>query len=180
MRFPKQLMKHGGTSLVRLQVDALRRHASRTVVVVGWCGGAVARQALAGAEVLQWPEWWSGHQADSVHRGLQILPEGRVLVQPVDVPPPSPRVLDALLAEPGSAVPTWQGRPGHPIVLGGSQVARLRLGAPEGGLRTLLAHAPRIPVQEPSVCWNLNRASDLVAWLRWQRDHGPSAVPSGS
>ncbi len=99
----------------------------------------------------------SSEMLDSLLLGLEGL--GDALVTPVDVPPAAPDTLRALLAAGESAVPTWQGRDGHPV-----RVVAPRGVHPRARLDERLRHALRIPVDDPGVCANLNTPEDLVTW----------------
>ncbi len=166
MRFPKGALRVGGSSLLELQCDALFQHVERLVVVVGWASGLVVRGLPEEVEVVEAPRWWTGTQADSVRLALARLPRGPVLVQPSDVPPPSVAVVEALLRAGGSAVPSFQGRRGHPVLLGCQEIERLRVARLPEGLRTLLRDAREVPVDDPRVTWNLNHPRELARWLR--------------
>ncbi len=94
---------------------------------------------------------------DSVSLGLDGLRDA--VVTPVDVPPVRAATLAALLAVEGDAVPTWEGRDGHPV----------RVVAPTGAhprvrLDLRLRDARRVPVDDPGVCANLNTPADLAVW----------------
>jgi molybdenum cofactor cytidylyltransferase len=167
MRFPKGALLVRGGSLLSSQCDTVFRAVDRTVVVLGWGAGLVAKDLSPDVERIVAPCWWCGTQGDSVRLALQALPGcSRLLVQPVDVPPVSPRVLEVLLRSEHSAVPLYRGRPGHPVLLAEPELARLRVAVPPLGLRGLLEAARRIPVDDPAVCMNLNHPRQFVRWLR--------------
>lgn len=177
MRFPKGALLVGGATLLSIQCDTLFRVVDRTVVVLGWSAGLVARGLPPGIELISAPEWWRGSQGDSVRLALEGLPGcTRLLVQPVDVPPVSSAVLEALLRCDGSAVPYHAGRPGHPVLLAEPELGRLREAVPHQGLRGLLAQARRVPVGDPGVCHNLNHPRQLARWLRGSSPAGPEGV----
>ncbi|MFH1466369.1 MAG: NTP transferase domain-containing protein [Pseudomonadota bacterium] len=165
MRAPKGMLRIGGEPLVHLQCRALLARCAEVVVVVGWAASALARELPPGARAVRAEAWWRQRQADSLRLAL-TGEETALLVQPVDVPPPSLAVLDALLAAGVDAVPCWRGQPGHPVLLRGESIRRLARASPEGGLRALLRDAARVPVGDERVLWNLNRPADLVRWLR--------------
>jgi len=166
MRYPKGLLLVGGVPLVQWQCRALLARCTEVVVVVGWGGQALAARLPPGARALPSRAWWHQRQADSVRLALAGLTVEAVLVHPVDVPPPPEEVLDALIAAERDAVPTWEGQPGHPVLLRGESVRRLAAQAPAGGLRALLVEAARVPVTDGRVRWNLNRPADLARWIR--------------
>ncbi len=166
MRFAKGALMCGGVSLAAMQVRALQRRCGPIVVVLGWSAGAVEELLPQDVLRVRAPRWWSGSQLDSVRLALELLPSGRVLVQPVDVPPVTLGVLDALLAHHVSAVPTWRGQRGHPVLLGPREVERALHERPEEGLRGLLDQAREVPVGSAEVCGNLNHPRSWARWLR--------------
>lgn len=115
---------------------------------------------------------WVGGQADaeqlvSFHLGLraarQWSPTG-VLVGPVDQGPYPISVLQALLAsfEPNACrawIPVWEGRRGHPVLLGGGFLLHLDSEHPEG-LRGILQdnaeYVTEVPVSSSATLRNLN------------------------
>ena len=101
MRFPKPLLERAGCCLVEASCEALAVHFDPVVLVVGWCGTAVARRAPRDTVVVRARAWWRGSQIDSVRAGLLALPPGPVLVHPIDVPVPSQALLARLAGEIG-------------------------------------------------------------------------------
>ncbi len=176
MRFPKGALCIGGSTLLQLNCDALSQHVSSVVVVLGWSSSLVARGLSGRVRCVHAPDWLHGSQVDSVRLALSGLHRCSVIVQPADVPPPSAALLRALLASGGSAVPHFEGRPGHPVVLGPDAVERLRNEEPVEGLRTLLQGAREVPVHDPDVLRNLNHPRELARWLRCR---SPRRDPSG-
>jgi len=166
MRFPKGALRVGGSSLLQLNCNVMLQHVTSVVVVLGWSSVLVARGLPEEVERIHARDWLDGSQADSVRLALMGRPRCSVLVQPADVPPPSAALLETLLASGASAVPYFEGRPGHPVVLGPDEVERLRFESPEEGLRTLLVGARQVPVLDPGVTRNLNNPRELARWLR--------------
>ena len=108
----------------------------------------------------------------SLTTGLQHLaadPPSGVFVLPVDVPAATPTVWAALRDHPAPSIPTYNGHGGHPVRLPWSWVIeRIDLTTPDPGgrLNLLLGEgAIRVPVDDDSVCQNLNRPEDLERWL---------------
>lgn len=118
----------------------------------------------------------------SLHAGLRHLRSGPqeglppvgvvgvgVYVLPVDVPAAEPGVWAALRNADAPSIPTSNGRGGHPVHLPWVWITeRILLTTPDPAARldALLADAAiRVPVDDESVCRNLNRPEDLDAWL---------------
>lgn len=101
-----------------------------------------------------------------------------VLLTPVDVPPIHADVLGQLLragaslAPDKALIPTWQGRDGHPILLGPELVlACLREPSPPH-LHAVLAateNHPRLEVQDEQVIFNLNTPQEVERWRERHR-----------
>lgn len=153
---PKGLLPLDGVPLVRAHVDRFRAAGLPVTVVLG----PLAVEHLAvlpeGVQIIFNMIWTRTEMSDSAFFGLDGA--GVALVTPVDVPPARLDTLAALLAAEGTAIPTWQGRPGHPVRLEPPH-ARVRLDR-------RLAGAARIPVDDPDCVQNLNRPEEWAAWLR--------------
>ncbi|MFN7020902.1 MAG: NTP transferase domain-containing protein [Phycisphaerales bacterium] len=113
---------------------------------------------------------------DSLLAGLSACrsrPPAGVFVLPVDCPAPGPEVWFALGAKNHPAIPTIDGRSGHPVYLPWSFVVSTidaAVSAPDGRepprLDLLVRPvARRVPVLDPSVLINLNHPSDVAGWL---------------
>jgi CTP:molybdopterin cytidylyltransferase MocA len=94
-------------------------------------------------------ERWRDGMLSSVWRGLDAAEAEAaeaVLLHPVDHPMVQPatidRVIDALSASAPIAVPTWDGRRGHPGGFHRSVFAELRAAPPDRGARGVLAVDP--------------------------------------
>lgn len=156
---PKGLLPWGDRSLLRAHVDA--GHAAGLCVRVVLGAGLEAHRAVLppGVTVVENPRWAETDMAESVALGAAGLRQ--VLVLPVDTPVVRVDTLRQLAAAGGCAVPTWEGRDGHPV-----RVA-LRPGEdwhPALRLDVRLRDARRIPVDDPAVTGNLNTPEAVRAW----------------
>ena len=139
MGIPKALLTDAdGTSRVAATVEVLRRGGCPevTVVVGAQSDAAAPRAAAAGAEVVVAERWAEG-MGESLSEGLAALSAGvarAVLVTLVDLPDVGAevvrRVLGAWDTEGRSAGAlvraTYDGRPGHPVLLGRDHWGPLR------------------------------------------------------
>lgn len=147
---PKALLRLCGVPLLRWHVDRLRPHASRVVVVVGAEIERLVR-LVPDTTIVVNRHWRTEHPSDSLRRALDALDvRGGCLATPVDVLPARAATLRAL-ARSNAAVPRGPGGDGHPVRLTPAHVARLRAGPITGGLRTLLADAPRVSVADGAI-----------------------------
>lgn len=152
---PKGLLRLDGTPLVRAHVEAFARFGLATVVVLGPRLADHLAVLPPGTRATWNPRWEETDMATSAWLALRDLDV--VLVTPVDTPPPSPETLKALLATPGAAVPTWQGRPGHPV--------KLLPPHPLARLDARLAGAVHVPVEDPDCARNLNTPEAWAGWV---------------
>ena len=129
MGMPKALVRHGdGEPWVVRAVDLLRAGGCAEVTVVLGAGAADARELLAttAAEIVEAPDWSEGMAASlrAGLRGLEPGPADAAVVSLVDLPDLTPevvrRVVAAGAASGGSALAraAYDGRPGHPVLIG--------------------------------------------------------------
>lgn len=163
---PKGLLRWRGRALLEHQLAALAPFVDTIVVVLG--RDAEDHAGLVGdrARIVHNAAWATSSPIDSLRVGLGGT-AGRCLVTPVDVPPPRPETLAALLAAPGPAVPTTpDGQDGHPVLLDAATAARVLGESPPEGLRTLLASASRIPTADPDLGRDFDTPEEWAAWVR--------------
>ncbi|CAG8863573.1 Purine catabolism protein PucB [Pseudomonas fluorescens] len=106
--------------------------------------------------------------AAGVSEVAQVSPATALAIFLADMPFITTATLDALLATSDAAhicVPTYHGRPGHPVVFGRSFWPELRQLAGDSGAREVLqrhAHAVRrVAVDDPGILLDIDRPSDL-------------------
>jgi molybdenum cofactor cytidylyltransferase len=146
---PKQLAQLQGRPLlewaVRSQCDAgvLRR----VVVVLGSSAPRIRDAVEFGrAEVVVCPDWGAGQSA-SLRFGLAQLPDAeKVVVTLGDAPLMTTAVIERFAREEPGTRAVYDGRPGHPVVLGPEQVATLTQVDGDVGARGLLREARVIEV----------------------------------
>ncbi len=104
----------------------------------------LARVALGRAEAVVCPDWAEG-QAASLRCGIEHLVgrwrADRVVVMLGDEPLVGSAVVSRFAAEPAGTRATWNGRPGHPVVLGPEHLSAIRSLRGDEGARRLLADA---------------------------------------
>jgi CTP:molybdopterin cytidylyltransferase MocA len=111
-------------------------------------------------------------RAWSIFLGLQQVPAGAAcFIQNVDNPFIEPALLDNLLnaVTPNSyAVPVFQGRGGHPLLLGPGVVGHLRHNTGSSDFRRQLQVLNRIsvPYQDGRILWNINTPADYEEFMR--------------
>ena len=164
MGTPKALLPWGQTTLLQYALTQARAAGVDDVVVV--LGPATQKlEKELEVTVAFNPQPETGRSA-SIRLGAALLSDdvGAVLIQSVDQPS-SLEVLTALfeaIFQGGLvAVPTYEGRRGHPICLDGRLLPELReVTEEEEGLRSIVRrhrdHLIEVPVSSESVVWNLN------------------------
>lgn len=170
---PKAWIQVAGRPWLSHQLQALSRAPVGRLMVV-----LAAPPPEAFAELLPEENWALNPQPElgpfhSLQCGLRALGVPRavpgVFVLPVDVPAPSPEVFEALSrALPGApaAVPEFEGRGGHPVLLSGESanlLLKVDPAAPVARLDRWLreAHARRVPVLDARVRMDLNSSLDF-------------------
>ena len=138
---PKQLAELEGRPVlewaVRAQCDA---YVLERVVVVLGANGARIRPAVefGRAEVVLCPDWEAGQSA-SLRFGLaQLADADKVVITLGDAPLMTPAVIERFAAEEPRTRAVYDGRPGHPVVLGPEQIAALAKLDGDIGARKLL------------------------------------------
>jgi molybdenum cofactor cytidylyltransferase len=175
---PKALLAWQDTTLLGYCLRELRAaDVAHRVVVLGANAGAILATLADSSDVkvAYNLEVATGRSA-SIRIGAARVPDtcDAVLVQSVDQPCPR-SVIDALFeairkdSADTVAVPTFQGRRGHPVCVSGSLLGQLRgLREQTQGLRAVVRGAARVlevAVDTESVCWNLNDPAAYAAAL---------------
>jgi molybdenum cofactor cytidylyltransferase len=142
---PKQLAELEGRPLlewaVRAQCDA--RTLGRVVVVLGSSATRIRDAVEFGrAEVVVCRDWDTGQSA-SLRFGLgQLADAEKVVVTLGDAPLMPSAVIEQFAGEPPGTRALYDGRPGHPVVLGSEQIAALTQLDGDIGARKLLDGGP--------------------------------------
>jgi molybdenum cofactor cytidylyltransferase len=104
----------------------------------------------------------------SIHLGLQLIPKGTsCFIHNIDNPFIEKKLLDNLLKaidDDGYTVPVFEGKRGHPILLGKSAAEHLRKQPFSMDFREELKKFPRIEVSWPDkrILWNINTPEDYI------------------
>lgn len=168
----KALMDWGGKSLLQHQLDMLAGWG-QVVVVLGYCAETIAPtlRVPANARLVTHPGWAEG-RSSSLKAGFAALtgsPEA-VLVTGVDQPVDAAALSALVSAMPGAgaiAVPTHDGKRGHPVLFSGDLLGELgAISEAHEGLREVLkrheADVREVAVSSPSVLLDFNKPMDYL------------------
>jgi len=146
---PKQLADVCGRPLLEWAVRAQCAVPAleRVVVVLGsHAADVVAGVEFGRAETEVCPDWESGQSA-SLRCGLARLSDASaVIVTLGDAPLLTPEVIAMFVGAPPRTRAVYDGRPGHPVVLGPAEVAALTSLEGDRGARDLLREGPVLEV----------------------------------
>lgn len=168
---PKALVRHRGALFVEHAAEVLHRAGCTPVVVVlGARASEVRRVArLPGSSIVDNPEWTTG-MGSSLRAGLAALAASSAVatvVLPVDTPGVTAEAVRRLtgLATPDAlARATYDGRPGHPVLLGRDhwRAAADSAAGDEGARTYLRTHPPRdVPCDDVADGADVDRPEEL-------------------
>jgi molybdenum cofactor cytidylyltransferase len=175
MGTPKALLAWDDTTLLGYCARELRLSgAAELVVVLGPDSDSIG-SILPDADQVTFAynlDVASGRSTSISIGAAQLVQAAAVLVQSVDQPCPS-RVIEALFAaierdQADVAVPTFQGRRGHPVCFAGRLLPELRaLSEATQGLRAVVQRhvVTEVEVDTEAVVWNLNDPTAYQAAL---------------
>lgn len=170
----KLLAPWRGEPLVRAAARiALASPAGHVVVVVGHAAAEVttAIGPLGGdrLSIVENPDWRDG-LSTSLQAGLRALPASTetVILFLGDMPLVDPDLAAELLGHLGDAsavLPTWRGRPAHPVVFSAGAIPILMTIEGDRGARDTLASLPeirRVEISCEGATWDVDTAQDLA------------------
>jgi CTP:molybdopterin cytidylyltransferase MocA len=173
---PKLLAELDGRPLLEHAVRAQCGvpELERVVVVLG----AHAEALHAGVDFIRAEtvvcDTWSEGQAASLRRGLEELRNpAKVIVTLGDEPLITSKIVRRFVFEPPGARAVYDGRPGHPVVLGPEEIRRTMSLTGDKGARGLLREGPRI---ELSGRRDLGRDVDTTEDLERMRNEARAVV----
>jgi molybdenum cofactor cytidylyltransferase len=163
---PKLLAQLDGRPLLEYAIQAQCDvpELERIVVVLGAHAELVAERIDFGrAEPVVCEDWESG-QAASLRAGLTALAGAdKVVVTLGDSPLVTPAVIARFAHEPGGTRAVYDGRPGHPVVLGSKHIRALAALSGDRGARDLLGGGPTIECGELCSGRDVDTPDDLEA-----------------
>jgi CTP:molybdopterin cytidylyltransferase MocA len=165
---PKALVRYGGRLFVERAAAVLHEAGCSPVVIVLGAGAAEVRAtaALPGSSLVDNPDWESG-MGSSLQTGLSTLDADAVVILPVDTPGITPAAVRRLitLATPDAlARATYDGAPGHPVLIGRNHwPGVVELSAGDAGAREYLKrhNTTEVPCADIATGLDVDRPEDL-------------------
>ncbi|HEY7066082.1 MAG TPA: nucleotidyltransferase family protein [Chloroflexota bacterium] len=185
---PKQLLAWRGRTLLRHAAgEGLAAGLDRLVVVIGAEAEAMRRELAGLPVVVVENARYAEGQSTSLRAGLAALPPGvdAAVMLLVDMPGVNAAAIRALVAAweaSGAPIvrPTYQGRPGNPVLFAAPLLPELaRAQGDEGGRAVLRAHAGEVlhlPTDNPGVVQDIDTWEAYNALAEGRAD--PSATTS--
>lgn len=185
MGAPKPLLDWRGQTLIEYQIEQLREVADRVVVVLGHNADELqplVRRAGARAVV---NDLYAEGRASSVRVAAAALPDSTSAVVFLNVDQPRPASVTRRLIDEHArrgdliTVPVFEGKRGHPVVIGGTLISEMR-GVQEEtlGLRALLQKHARatgeVTFDTPVVLLDLNNPGEYESARERFANVGPA------
>lgn len=173
----KPLLPVGGITMIDRTVAMMRRAGARPVVVTGYQHEILSAHLQGRGLLLAYnPHYKESQMLDSLLLGLDALENScrRVLISPADVPLVKAETVERILALEGQFVrPTFQGEPGHPVLLARELIPVLRAYRGEGGLRGAIESSGvdfvELPVADRGVVLDSDTPEDYETLQHWHR-----------
>ena len=166
---PKMLAELDGRPLLEHAIAAqcAVSELERVAVVLGaFAEDILARVEFMRAEPVVCERWHEG-QALSLRRGIEYLTESpdvrKVIVTLGDQPRMTAEVIARFLAEPPGTRATYEGRPGHPVLLGPVQMRAIAQLRGDHGARDVLQGGPTVECGRLSARRDVDTPEDLEA-----------------
>jgi CTP:molybdopterin cytidylyltransferase MocA len=161
---PKQLAIVDGRPLLEHAVAAQCAVPAleRVVVVLGNRAEEIRAGVDFGrAEVIVCDTWSEGQSASLRCGAAALRGAGKVIVTLGDMPRIGPELIARFVEEPARARASYDGRPGHPVVLGPDELARLDALSGDVGARELLKGGRLIDCGDIAVGVDIDTRADL-------------------
>ncbi|MGC1968982.1 MAG: nucleotidyltransferase family protein [Candidatus Acidiferrales bacterium] len=182
---PKQLARLGGVPILVHVLRTVREAGLKDIIVVlGSSAEEIKKEVvLEGFRVVENSAYNQGISS-SIHLGLSqvAIETSAVLILLADQPLVLPSTLTRLIAEygksrPQAAIPTYQGRPGNPVLLDRSLFDKAGQLKGDEGFRSILRASQnviRIEVDDPGILLDVDTPEDLERCQLLYSERNPS------
>jgi CTP:molybdopterin cytidylyltransferase MocA len=179
MGYPKALLEFRGRTFLQSILEASAAAGiQRRIVVLGPNGDKILKHLdLQDVTVVSTKEFEAGPIGSirAAIREIQLQPVNGLLVWPVDMPHVTILTVETLLdafreGHAPIAVPTFEGKGGHPVIFGRAVFEEL-LHAPDGeGAKAVVRADPgrvlQVDVDDPAIVEDLNTPSEYQSMMR--------------
>lgn len=175
----KPLRKMGQTTMIQKGIDTLRQAGITPIVVVtGYQAEELERHiAHRGAVCVRNKKYENSQMFDSVCLGLKKIGKktDQVLLCPVDIPLISPDTLIRIKeTNAGIVIPVYQGKTGHPVLLGKEIFPAIMNYEGDRGLRGAIEacgeEIVHLELEDPCILMNTNTEADYADLLQYEED----------
>lgn len=175
----KPMMKLGRTTMIQKEIDTLRQAGITPIVVVtGYQAEELERHiAHRGAVCVRNKKYETSQMFDSICLGLKRIGKktDQVLLFPADVPLVSTETIIKMKESDAKiAVPVFQGKTGHPVLLDKDVIPSVLAYDGGCGLRGAMeasgAEVVHIELSDPCVLMNTNTEEDYADLLRYEEN----------
>ena len=175
----KPMMKLGQSTMIQKEIDTLRRAGITPIVVVtGYQAEELERHiAHRGAVCVRNKKYETSQMFDSICLGLKRIGKktDQVLLFPADVPLVSTDTIMRMKeSEAKIAVPVYQGKSGHPVLLDKEMIPQILSYEGGRGLRGAMeasgVEIEQIELSDPCVLMNTNTEEDYEDLLRYEEN----------
>ena len=175
----KPMLKMGQTTMIQREIDTIRQAGiSPIVVVTGYQAEELERHiSHRGAVCVRNKRYETSQMYGSICMGLRHIQKkaDRVLLFPADVPMIAPSTILKMSEATGSlAVPVYQGRKGHPVMLSREVFGHILTYRGKMGLRGAMdawkEGVQEIEVEDPGILLDANTKVDYESVLQYEKE----------
>jgi len=171
----KPLLKIGNLTAIERIITSFRAASVNSIVIITGNNAQELENSLKDPEIvfLRNSLYEHNEMFDSIKIGLDYQKEkcDKIFITPVDVPLFTSDTVKALLnCKKDAGIPVYEGRTGHPIILGSEAVARILKYSGSGGLRNAITELSLeheyIETEDQGILYDMNTQEDYAGILK--------------
>ena len=175
----KPMLRVGQTTMIQKEIDTLRQAGITPIVVVtGYQAETLERHiAHRGAVCIRNKRYETSQMYGSICMGLRYIQKkvDRVLLFPSDLPLVSVETITSMSEASGSiAVPVFEGKKGHPVMLSREVFLHILSYRGVGGLRGAMDAwedgVTEVALSDPGILLDTNTRKDYESLLQYEKD----------